>query len=42
MDVTLPLIEQCIGPDAVPVSFTSGAVLSMLVPFLVPLFYAMG
>jgi uncharacterized membrane protein YbjE (DUF340 family) len=42
MDVTLPLIEQCIGPDAVPVSFTSGAVLSMLVPVLVPLFYRLG
>ncbi|MFH2114580.1 MAG: lysine exporter LysO family protein [Spirochaetota bacterium] len=39
MDVTLPLIEQCIGPDAVPVSFTSGALLSLLVPMLVPLFY---
>ncbi|MBU0955526.1 MAG: lysine exporter LysO family protein, partial [Spirochaetes bacterium] len=37
MDVTLPLIEQCIGPEAVPVSFTSGALLSLLVPVLVPI-----
>ena len=42
MDVTLPLVEQCIGPDAVPVSFTSVAVLSLLVPVLVPLFYRLG
>jgi uncharacterized membrane protein YbjE (DUF340 family) len=42
MDVTLPLVEQCIGPDAVPVSFTSGALLSLLVPVLVPLFYRLG
>lgn len=41
MDVTLPLIEQCVGPAAVPVSFTSGALLSLLVPFLVPLVYAL-
>ncbi len=39
MDVTLPLIEQCLGPDSVPVSFTSGAILSLLVPVLVPIFY---
>lgn len=42
MDVTLPLVEQCIGPDAVPVSFTSGALLSLLVPVLVPLFFRLG
>jgi len=42
MDVTLPLIEQCVGPDSVPVSFTSGAVLSLLVPLFVPLFYSLG
>lgn len=41
MDVTLPLIEQCVGPAAVPVSFTSGALLSLLVPFIVPLVYAL-
>ena len=42
MDVTLPLIEQCAGPDSVPVSFTSGAILSLLVPLLVPLVYRLG
>lgn len=42
MGVTLPLIEQCLGPDSVPVSFTSGAILSLLVPVLVPLFYGLG
>ncbi|MBU0928244.1 MAG: lysine exporter LysO family protein [Spirochaetes bacterium] len=42
MDVTLPLIEQCVGPESVPVSFTSGAILSLLVPVLVPLFFSMG
>ncbi|MDX9898417.1 MAG: lysine exporter LysO family protein [Spirochaetia bacterium] len=41
MDVTLPLIEQCVGPESVPVSFTSGALLSLLVPVLVPLFYGL-
>jgi len=41
MDVTLPLLEQCLGPDSVPVSFTSGAILSLLVPVLVPLFYGL-
>ncbi|MBI9107673.1 MAG: lysine exporter LysO family protein [Spirochaetales bacterium] len=39
MDVTLPLIEKCCGPEAVPVSITSGAGLSLLVPVLVPLFF---
>lgn len=42
MDVTLPLIEQCVGPAAVPVSFTSGAILSLLVPMLVPIMYKIG
>lgn len=42
MDVTLPLIEQCAGPASVPVSFASGAMLSLLVPVLVPLFYRLG
>lgn len=41
MDVTLPLIEQCTGPDSVPVSFTSGALLSLLVPLLVPLCWSL-
>jgi len=39
MDVTLPLIERFCGPESVPVSITSGAILSLLVPVLVPLFY---
>lgn len=39
MDVTLPLIERTCGPAAVPVSITSGAILSLLVPLLVPVFY---
>lgn len=38
MDVSLPLIEQTLGPEAVPVSFISGALLSVIVPVLVPLF----
>lgn len=38
MDVTLPLIEQCAGPRIVPLSFASGALLSLSVPLLVPLF----
>jgi uncharacterized membrane protein YbjE (DUF340 family) len=38
MDVSLPLIEQTLGPEAVPLSFISGALLSALVPVLVPLF----
>ncbi len=41
MDVTLPIVEQCLGTEAVPVSFTSGAILSLLVPVLVPLFYSL-
>ncbi|TFG62626.1 MAG: lysine exporter LysO family protein [Spirochaetales bacterium] len=39
MDVTLPLIERSCGPSAVPQAITSGAVLSLLVPLLVPVFY---
>jgi len=38
MDVSLPLIEQTLGPEAVPLSFISGAFLSALVPILVPVF----
>jgi len=41
MDVSLPLIEQSLGPESVPLSFMSGAVLSLLVPLLVPLFMGM-
>jgi uncharacterized membrane protein YbjE (DUF340 family) len=42
MDVTLPLIQQTCGPKAVPLSVSSGAILSMLVPVLVPIFYHLG
>jgi len=42
MDVTLPLIEQSAGPWIVPVSFLSGAVLSLIVPLLVPLCLKLG
>lgn len=41
MDVTLPIVEQCAGPQWVPASFTSGAILSMLVPLVVPLFFGL-
>ena len=41
MDVTLPLVEQCAGPGWVPASFTSGAVLSILVPILVPALFGL-
>ncbi len=39
MDVSLPLVEKCCGPESVPVSVASGALLSLLVPVLVPLFF---
>ena len=42
MDVTLPLIEQSAGPWIVPVSFMSGALLSLVVPFLVPICFKLG
>lgn len=42
MDVTLPLIEQCVGPECVPVSFTNGALLSLSVPVLVPFLFRLG
>jgi uncharacterized membrane protein YbjE (DUF340 family) len=41
MDVTLPLIEKTAGPEYVPLSIASGAILSLLVPVLVPLFYSL-
>ena len=41
MDVTLPLIEQCVGPECVPVSFANGALLSLSVPILVPFLYSL-
>ena len=39
MDVSLPLIERSCGPESVPLSITSGVILSLLVPVLVPLLY---
>ncbi len=42
MDVTLPLIERTCGPAAVPVAIASGAICSLLVPVLVPIFYHLG
>lgn len=42
MDVTLPLIEQSAGPWIVPLSFMSGALLSLAVPIIVPLCYGLG
>jgi len=41
MDVTLPIVEQCAGPEWVPASFTSGALLSILVPILVPALFSL-
>lgn len=38
MDTTLPLIEKYAGSSAAFVAFVHGFVLSLLVPFLVPLF----
>jgi uncharacterized membrane protein YbjE (DUF340 family) len=40
MDVTLPLVEKSCGARAVPFSIASGGVLSLSVPFLVPLLYS--
>jgi len=42
MDVTLPLIEKNCGPSSVPLSIASGGVLSLSVPFLVPLLFRIG
>lgn len=41
MDTTLPLISKSTGPEIVVMSFFTGAVLSFLVPVLVPFFYAL-
>jgi uncharacterized membrane protein YbjE (DUF340 family) len=42
MDVTLPLIERSCGTRYVPFAIYHGALLSLLVPFLVPLFFRLG
>lgn len=41
MDVTLPLIERSCGDRYVPLSVAHGALLSLLVPFLVPIFFGL-
>jgi len=38
MDTTLPIVARATGPETTVISFTSGMVLSMLVPLLVPFF----
>ncbi len=38
MDVTLPLLEEAWGPAVVPLCLAHGFILSLAVPFLVPLF----
>ena len=42
MDITLPLIERAAGAEMVPLSISHGVFMSLLVPFLVPLFYGAG
>jgi uncharacterized membrane protein YbjE (DUF340 family) len=42
VDVTLPLIEMSCGPRAVPLALSSGGILSLCVPFLVPLLFHIG
>ena len=42
MDVSLPLIERTCGPASAPLAIASGAILSLMVPVLVPLFYQLG
>jgi len=39
MDVTLPVIERHCEPAEVPVAFASGALITLLVPFLLPTSY---
>lgn len=39
MDSTLPVIAEATDPETVVISFVNGAVLSSLVPILVPLLY---
>ncbi len=42
MDVTLPVVARGAGREYIPLAFLSGAVLSMLVPFLVRFFLLFG
>ena len=41
MDVTLPVIGDAWGPSSIPLSVAHGVILSLLVPFLVPLFMSL-
>ncbi len=42
MDVSLPLIQKSCGSHTVPLAISHGALLSLLVPVLVPLFFHLG
>lgn len=42
MDVSLPLIQKSCGAHSVPLAVSHGALLSLLVPLLVPLFFHLG
>ncbi len=42
MDVTLPIIEKSNGTAYVPLSIAHGVILTLIIPFLVPFFYAFG
>ena len=42
MDVTLPIIKLSCGDSAVPLSISHGLIISLAVPFLVPLLYHLG
>ncbi|MBA7582829.1 Lysine exporter LysO [subsurface metagenome] len=42
MDVTLPIIRLSCGDTAVPLSISHGLIISVAVPFLVPLLYHLG
>ncbi len=42
MDVSLPLIGKSNGAEAVPLAVAHGALLSLLVPLMVPLFFHLG
>jgi len=42
MDITLPIISLTCGDAAVPLSISHGLIISLAVPFLVPLLYHLG
>lgn len=42
MDVTLPIIKLSCGDSSVPLSISHGLIISLAVPFLVPLLYHLG